>query len=84
MKKQQMKLNDIVEKAKREAEGVIHDLRKMQHEKHAEVKEHELIDAQKRLTEAAPKEIKIKTSGRKTKAKSMFSQPGDEVKVLKF
>ena len=51
---------DIVEKAKREADGIIHDLRKMRIEKHAEVKEHELIDAQKKLNEAAPKEKKSK------------------------
>ena len=44
----------------------------MRIEKHAEVKEHELIEAQKRLKEAAPKPNKIKKSGRKTKAKSMF------------
>ena len=32
----------------------------MRIEKHAEVKEHELIDAQKKLNEAAPKEKKSK------------------------
>ncbi len=64
-KRQQMRLHEIVEKAKREADGIIHDLRKMRIEKHADVKEHELIDAQKRLNEAAPKEKKIKKSSNK-------------------
>ncbi|WP_428909324.1 endonuclease MutS2 [Niallia sp. Krafla_26] len=73
----------IIEKAKRESETVIHDLRKMQQEKHAEIKEHELIDAQKRLTEAAPKELKTKHPSIKKKEKHVF-HPGDEVKVLSF
>ena len=74
---------DIVEKAKREADGIIHDLRRMRIEKHAEVKEHELIDAQKKLNEAAPKEKKSKKSILKQSKKHIF-EPGDEVKVLSF
>src|SRR3954447_12422594 len=74
---------DIVEKAKREADGIIHDLRRMRIEKHAEVKEHELIDAQKKLNEAAPKERKSKKSILKQSKKHIF-EPGDEVKVLSF
>ena len=74
---------DIVEKAKREADGIIHDLRRMRIEKHAEVKEHELIDAQKKLNEAAPKERKSKKSIVKQSKKHIF-EPGDEVKVLSF
>ena len=76
------RLDDIVEKAKREAEGIIHDFRKMRIEKHAEVKEHELIDAQKRLDEATPKEKKSKKQHKQSK-KHVF-EPGDEVKVLSF
>jgi DNA mismatch repair protein MutS2 len=75
--------NAIIEKAKKESEAVIHDLRKMQQEKHAEIKEHELIEAQKRLTEATPKGIKIKHPAVKQKQKHVFA-PGDEVKVLSF
>ena len=56
------KAEDIVEQAKAEADKVIRDLRKMRIEKHAEVKEHELIDAKKRLEEAAPKIEKIEKS----------------------
>ncbi|WP_394233165.1 endonuclease MutS2 [Niallia oryzisoli] len=74
---------DIIEKAKREAEGVIHDLRKMRHEKHAEIKEHELIDAQRKLSEAAPKERKSRALTAKQTKKHVY-QPGDEVKVLSF
>ena len=55
-----MKQMRLLRRLKRNLKRVIHDLRKMRHEKHAEVKEHELIEAQKRLTEATPKEIKSK------------------------
>lgn len=60
----------IVENAQREAEAIIADLRKLRLEKHADVKEHELIDAKKRLEEAAPKVKKqqIKLRGRWIKA----------------
>ena len=56
---------------KEEAEAIIADLRKLRLEKHADVKEHELIDAKKRLEEAAPKVEKnnqIKRRGRWIKA----------------
>lgn len=74
--------HDIIDQAKREADKVIHDLRKMRQEKQAEVKEHELIDAQKKLSEAAPKEQRP-THHRKERKNHVF-QPGDEVKVLSF
>ena len=83
MEKAAEKAADIVDEAKQEAEKVIRDLRKMRTEKHADIKEHELIDAKKRLEQAAP-EIKKsdKLANKKTK-KHMFT-PGDEVKVLTF
>lgn len=73
----------IVDDAKQEAEKVIRDLRKMRTEKHAEVKEHELIDAKRRLEEASPE---IKRSGKTAtkKNKQLTLVPGDEVKVLTF
>jgi DNA mismatch repair protein MutS2 len=74
---------EIVEQAKREAEAVIRDLRKLRIEKSAEVKEHELIEARKRLEEAAPKEKKSNKSITKQDKKHKF-QSGDEVKVLTF
>ncbi len=77
------KAGEIVEDAKGEAEKVIRDLRKMRTEKHAEVKEHELIEAKKRLEEAAPVVKKSeKFTGKQTKKHQLI--PGDEVKVLTF
>lgn len=72
----------VVEAAKVEAEKVIQELRKMRLEKQAEVKEHELIDAKKRLREATPK-IESMNVKRKAKKPRAF-KPGDEVKVLNF
>ncbi|MFC7783044.1 MULTISPECIES: endonuclease MutS2 [unclassified Rossellomorea] len=81
--KAQQKATEVVEKAKAEAEQVIKDLRKMQKEKSAQIKEHELIQAKKQLEEAAPK---LKTSGQKKKVNQTKHElkPGDEVKVLSF
>ena len=59
-KRQQIKHEKLLKKQNAKRIAVIHDLRKMRHEKQAEIKEHELIDAQKKLKEAAPKEKKIK------------------------
>jgi DNA mismatch repair protein MutS2 len=73
----------IVEKAKQEAEEIIRDLRKMRIEKHAEVKEHELIEAKRRLDEAAP-EKRESSKGKKQKNQKHIFKPGDEVNVLSF
>ena len=81
--KSAIKANEIVEKAKQEAEQIIHDLRKMQIEKQAEVKEHELIEAKKRLSEAAPALKKKQSPERNADGKRKLT-PGDEVKVLTF
>ena len=72
----------IVENAKKEAEKIIHDLRKLRIEKKADVKEHELIEAKKRLEEAAP--APKKSSKVVTSAQKRVLQPGDEVKVTTF
>ncbi|MGG1677637.1 endonuclease MutS2 [Neobacillus sp. NRS-1170] len=77
------KAEEIVEEAKSEADKVIRDLRKMRTEKHAEIKEHELIDAKRRLEEAAP-EIKKSEKLINKKTKKVSYMPGDEVKVLTF
>ncbi|MEH7106576.1 endonuclease MutS2 [Bacillus sp. JJ1764] len=77
------KAETILEDAKKEAESVIRDLRKMRIEKHAEVKEHELIDAKRRLQEAAPVIKRSKQTAVK-KTKQHILMPGDEVKVLSF
>ncbi|CAI9389386.1 endonuclease MutS2 [Niallia sp. Sow4_A1] len=73
---------EIMEEAKKEAEAVIGDLRKMQLEKRAEIKEHELIDARKRLEDATP-QIEIKKQQAAANTNHVY-QPGDEVKVLTF
>lgn len=73
----------IVEKAREEAEEIIRELRKLRLEKGAEIKEHELIDAKRRLSDAAPELRQVK-KGSKAKAGKHEYQPGDEVKVLTF
>ncbi|QED48855.1 endonuclease MutS2 [Cytobacillus dafuensis] len=76
------KAEAIVEQAKADAEKIIRDLRQMRIEKAAEIKEHELIEAKKRLDEAAPK---IKKSKKPiTRKEERVLKPGDEVKVLSF
>lgn len=77
------KAASIVEQAKEEAEQIIRELRKLRLEKGAEIKEHELIDAKRRLGEAAPELNKVKKGVKAKSAKHEF-QPGDEVKVLTF
>ncbi|PAE42018.1 endonuclease MutS2 [Bacillus sp. 7884-1] len=74
---------EILEEAKSEAEKVIRDLRKMRIEKHADIKEHELIDAKRRLEAAAPEITKSSKLINKKSKKHTFT-PGDEVKVLTF
>ncbi len=77
------KAEEVIEQSKEEAEKVIRELRRMRIEKQAEVKEHELIDARKRLAEAVPK---LETSQKqlKKKEKKYLLKPGDEVKILTF
>lgn len=83
VEKAQEKAADIVEKAKSEAEYIIRELRKLRLEKNAEVKEHELIEARKRLEEATPK-VKKSSQRVQTKSTTHTFTPGDEVKVLTF
>ncbi|TYS19687.1 endonuclease MutS2 [Rossellomorea vietnamensis] len=80
--KAEVKASQVVEKAKEEAEGVIRDLRKMRLEKSADVKEHELIDARKRIEGAAPNLDRSKP--KKAASSQRELKPGDEVKVLTF
>lgn len=74
------KANQIVEEAKKEAESIIQELRQLRFEKNAEVKEHELIEAKKRLENAAP-ELQKSLKKKATNGKRVF-RPGDEVKVI--
>jgi DNA mismatch repair protein MutS2 len=81
MEKAALKAEKMVEEAKEEAEKVIRELRKMRIEQHATVKEHELIDAKKRLEEAVPT-VKKSAATKKQEATNQTLEPGDEVKVL--
>lgn len=83
LEKAKAKAATIVEKARHEAEEVLRDLRKMQLEKHADIKEHEIIEAKRRLDEAAPKQ-KAQKKSVSTNQKKQSLKPGDEVKVLSF
>lgn len=71
----------IVEKAEAEAEEIIHELRTMQLNGAAGIKEHELIDAKTRLGKAKPKTIN-KTIPQAPKQKPHVFQNGDNVRVL--
>ena len=75
------KANEIVKASQQEAEQIIRELRQMQLEKQAEIKEHELIEARKRLEEAAPK-LENKKKIHQTKGTRHEFRPGDEVKVV--
>lgn len=71
-----------IEQAAKEAEDIIQELRSIKSE-HRSFKEHELIDARKRLEETVPEfDRKKKTETAKTVARQL--KPGDEVKVLTF
>lgn len=79
------KARKIVDEAKREAEEVIDELHKMQHRANQAVKEHEIIDARKRLEGAAPaQENRILKKQRQQNARAEQLQAGDEVKVLSY
>ncbi|WP_121611488.1 endonuclease MutS2 [Mesobacillus foraminis] len=83
VEKAKEKAAGIVEKARQDAEEVIRDLRQMRLEKSAEVKEHELIDARRRLAEAAPERKQANKENKKTGTRHDFSA-GDEVMVSTF
>lgn len=71
----------IVEKAEAEAEEIIHELRTMQLNGAAGIKEHELIDAKTRLGKAKPKTIN-KTIPQAPKQKPHVFKNGDNIRVL--
>ncbi|MBF2672995.1 endonuclease MutS2 [Listeria seeligeri] len=71
----------IVEKAEAEAEEIIHELRTMQLNGAAGIKEHELVDAKTRLGKAKPKTIN-KTIPQAPKQKPHVFKNGDNVRVL--
>ena len=76
------KAKKIVDQARVESEAVISDLRALRMNAGASVKEHELIEARKRLEGAGPEEKKKKAV--KAQAGPRPLQQGDEVKVLAY
>ncbi|MFC4321016.1 endonuclease MutS2 [Litchfieldia salsa] len=81
--KAEKKAAETIEKATNEAEEVIRDLRKMQLNQRSAVKEHELIDAKKRLEKAIPSLEKSQAKTGQKQTRQSF-QSGDEVKVISF
>ncbi|UPW82280.1 endonuclease MutS2 [Lysinibacillus sp. Ag94] len=84
-KKAKEKARKIVDEAKREAESIIAELREMRKNANQVVKEHELIEARKRLEEATPLENnKVLKKAAQVKARAQNLVVGDEVKVLSY
>lgn len=84
-KKAKDKARKIVDEAKKEAESIIAELRKMKENAALSVKEHELIDAKKRLENAAPIDNnKVLQKAVAARERKQNLQVGDEVKVLSY
>ncbi|MEK5232813.1 endonuclease MutS2 [Lysinibacillus sp. FSL K6-0232] len=84
-KKAKDKARKIVDEAKREAEAIIAELREMRKNADQVVKEHELIEARKRLEEATPLDNnKVLKKAAQVKARAQNLVVGDEVKVLSY
>ena len=77
------KARKIVEEAKREAEGIIAELRIMQKNVNQTVKEHEIIEVRKRLEKATPENAVLKKQ-KKVNERQINLKQGDEVKVLSY
>lgn len=71
---------EAVAKARREADDIINELRRLAMEERAAVKEHKLIEAKRRLEEAAP-DLAVKTRTATKGQKPAKVEPGDEVFV---
>ncbi|WP_455920059.1 endonuclease MutS2 [Priestia megaterium] len=82
--KAEEKAQATVKAASEEAEKIISDLRKMSQKNHVLVKEHELIEARKRLEDAVPTLEKSKKKPAVPKKQERTLQAGDEVKVLSW
>ncbi|MFB5662936.1 endonuclease MutS2 [Alteribacillus sp. HJP-4] len=77
------KAEEELKKARREADEVISGLRELQKQGHS-IKEHELIEAKKRMADAVPEMTKRQKQIKKQAQKTAAIAPGDEVKVLSF
>lgn len=83
-KKAKDRARKIVDEAKAEAEKIIQELKEMKKNAASLVKEHELIDARKRLDQAAPAENKVLKKAVEVRERQQNLQIGDEVKVLSY
>ncbi|OCS88388.1 endonuclease MutS2 [Caryophanon tenue] len=83
-KKAKDKAHRIVDEAKREAEQIIAELREMSKNASRAVKEHELIDAKKRLDGVGPKENRVLKKQAQIQERQENLQVGDEVRVLSY
>ncbi|WP_210023525.1 MULTISPECIES: endonuclease MutS2 [unclassified Paenibacillus] len=80
LERAELEAQEAVAKTRREADEVIVELRRLQREEGAGVKDHKLSELKRRLNEAAP-ELKAKQSAKAPKKKPDQIGPGDEVIV---
>ncbi|KGR76835.1 endonuclease MutS2 [Ureibacillus sinduriensis] len=83
-KKAKEKARKIVDEAKKESEKVIAELREMRVNASKVVKEHELIEAKKKLDAAAPQENQVLKKQAQIRERAQNLKLGDEVKVLSY
>ncbi|MFC7684441.1 endonuclease MutS2 [Ureibacillus sp. GCM10028918] len=83
-KKAKEKARKIVDEAKTESEKVIAELREMRANASKVVKEHELIEAKKKLDAAAPQENQVLKKQAQIRERAQNLKLGDEVKVISY
>ncbi|NEW08172.1 endonuclease MutS2 [Paenibacillus sp. SYP-B3998] len=81
LEKAEREAREAVAKARREADEVIADLRRMAQEEAGGVKDHRLIEARRKLDQAAP-ELREKRETRAVKKRPEQIAAGDEVRVV--
>ncbi|MBD8026292.1 endonuclease MutS2 [Ureibacillus sp. Re31] len=83
-KKAKEKARKIVDEAKEESEKIIAELREMRANASMVVKEHELIEAKKKLEDVAPQENPVLKKQAQIRERAQNLKIGDEVKVLSY
>jgi DNA mismatch repair protein MutS2 len=81
LEKAEREAREAVVKARREADEIIGELRRLAIAEAGSVKEHKLIDAKRRLDQAAP-ELRAKQAVRGDKKKAVTIEAGDDVRVV--
>lgn len=81
LEKAEREAREAVAKARREADEVIAELRRMAQEEAGGVKDHRLVEARRRLDQAAP-ELREKREARAAKKRPERIEAGDEVRVV--